>query len=152
MKLIKVANSKTKLKISKKEWKNIGKKAGWTSTPSFGPELEGTIGEEGLCPVCGKKVKIIELTKDGRLIGSCKDAFPLRKWRGEDHKNQSLTRNQMIRILDELNLREEDQYTILDAVPQWTIEGLYSSCNNFGGAKLVNEVKSTAKALMFDKE
>jgi len=85
MKLIKVANSKTKLKISKKEWKNIGKKAGWTSVPSFGPELEGAIGEEGLCPVCGKKVKIIELTKDGRLIGSCKDAFPLRKWRDEDH-------------------------------------------------------------------
>ena len=29
MKLIKTANSKSKLKISKKEWKDIGKKAGW---------------------------------------------------------------------------------------------------------------------------
>ena len=29
MKLIKIASGKTKLKISKKEWKDIGKKAGW---------------------------------------------------------------------------------------------------------------------------
>ena len=31
MKLVKTASGKTKVKISKKEWQAIGKKAGWVS-------------------------------------------------------------------------------------------------------------------------
>ena len=36
--------------------------------------------KENLCPICGVKVSIIGNTKDGRLIGSCRDAFTLEQW------------------------------------------------------------------------
>jgi len=35
---------------------------------------------EDLCPICGEIVSIIGLTKDGRLIGSCRDAFSVERW------------------------------------------------------------------------
>ncbi len=47
----------------------------------------------GLCPVCGETADIIGETTDGRLIGSCKDAF-----KGEafmDDCNTDPTPNQM---------------------------------------------------------
>jgi len=28
-----------------------------------------------ICPICGKKIKLIGKTTDNRVIGSCKDAF-----------------------------------------------------------------------------
>lgn len=34
----------------------------------------------GLCPVCGEKITIIGTTEDGRLVGSCFDAFTTKKW------------------------------------------------------------------------
>jgi len=36
---------------------------------------------QGLCPICGEKTLICPgLTDNGRLIGSCFDAFPLDQW------------------------------------------------------------------------
>lgn len=37
-----------------------------------------------LCPVCGDKVTLIGKTKDGRVIGSCQDAFDLDEWMHDD--------------------------------------------------------------------
>lgn len=36
--------------------------------------------ESDLCPVCGILTEIIDTTKDGRLIGSCGDAFTKEQW------------------------------------------------------------------------
>jgi hypothetical protein len=33
-----------------------------------------------LCPICGETVHITGRTTDGRLIGSCKDAFTVEAW------------------------------------------------------------------------
>ncbi len=35
---------------------------------------------EGLCPVCGEHVTLTGRTTDGRLIGSCRDAFTDAQW------------------------------------------------------------------------
>jgi hypothetical protein len=35
---------------------------------------------EGLCPVCGVRITITGETLDGRLIGSCRDAFTMNTW------------------------------------------------------------------------
>lgn len=78
MKIIKTASGKYKL--TKQTWEDIGKKAGWMKVAATEEELQKSIGENGLCPVCGEKVAITGLTTDGRLIGSCKDAFPFEKW------------------------------------------------------------------------
>jgi len=43
-------------------------------------ELRKALGQEGLCPICGEKIAIVNLTSDGRLIGSCKDAFTFAQW------------------------------------------------------------------------
>jgi len=37
-----------------------------------------------LCPVCGEKIGIVSETKDGRLIGSCGDAFTIAQWNAPD--------------------------------------------------------------------
>jgi hypothetical protein len=37
-----------------------------------------------LCPICGETVTVTGITKDGRLIGSCGDAFSLAKWNEVD--------------------------------------------------------------------
>ena len=37
-----------------------------------------------LCPICGEKVYITGRTKDGRLVGSCGDAFTQDQWDAED--------------------------------------------------------------------
>jgi hypothetical protein len=36
----------------------------------------------GNCPVCGERIQVLgsKITMDGRLIGSCGDAFPIEKW------------------------------------------------------------------------
>jgi len=34
----------------------------------------------GLCPVCGERVAITGIATDGRLIGSCRDAFTAERW------------------------------------------------------------------------
>jgi len=41
------------------------------------------IGDRGLCPVCGEPITLVNSTTDGRLIGSCGDAFLLRQWAQE---------------------------------------------------------------------
>ena len=42
---------------------------------------ERPIPAQGLCPICGERVHLLStMTADGRLIGSCLDAFPLSKW------------------------------------------------------------------------
>ncbi len=33
-----------------------------------------------LCPICGEKIRIAGEIKDGRLVGSCKDAFTIDQW------------------------------------------------------------------------
>jgi len=33
-----------------------------------------------LCPICGEKIQITGETKDGRIIGSCKDAFTMEQF------------------------------------------------------------------------
>lgn len=37
-----------------------------------------------LCPVCGKKVTLKDDTRDGRVVGSCGDAFTLEAWLAPD--------------------------------------------------------------------
>lgn len=38
----------------------------------------------GLCPVCGDRVSVTGFTADGRLIGSCRDAFTAERWLAPD--------------------------------------------------------------------
>lgn len=38
----------------------------------------------GLCPVCGEEVFIVDEARDGRLVGSCGDAFPRSRWQHVD--------------------------------------------------------------------
>ena len=33
-----------------------------------------------LCPICGERVELNGETKDGRLVGSCGDAFTRNQW------------------------------------------------------------------------
>jgi len=40
--------------------------------------------KNGICPICGEEVEIEGETRDGRLIGSCKDAFTVKQWLDED--------------------------------------------------------------------
>jgi hypothetical protein len=38
-------------------------------------------GTCGLCPICGKRIELRQgRTKNGRLIGSCGDAFTVDQW------------------------------------------------------------------------
>ena len=32
------------------------------------------------CPVCGKRCTIFAVLKDGRLVGTCGDAFTVARW------------------------------------------------------------------------
>jgi hypothetical protein len=41
MKLIKQASGKTTVKMSKKEWTDMGKKAGWLNKEAYGPDMGG---------------------------------------------------------------------------------------------------------------
>lgn len=45
MKIIKTASGKKTIKISKKEWESIGKKAGWMKKAKFGEYMENEGGE-----------------------------------------------------------------------------------------------------------
>jgi len=49
-------------------------------------KLTHLVGESpnGLCPICGVTVHIIDVTKDGRLVGSCQDAFTVERWVSEE--------------------------------------------------------------------
>lgn len=40
--------------------------------------------EDRLCPVCGVRIYLRDATKDGRLIGSCGDAFTIERWNEPD--------------------------------------------------------------------
>lgn len=37
--------------------------------------------QRGLCPICGEQIHLTGDTTDGRLIGSCQDAFTRTQWR-----------------------------------------------------------------------
>lgn len=39
------------------------------------------IAQKGLCPVCGDLVRIVGSAHGGRIVGSCGDAFPAKKFR-----------------------------------------------------------------------
>lgn len=39
---------------------------------------------EDYCPICGEIVTINGKTKDGRLIGTCGDAFTIKQWEEDD--------------------------------------------------------------------
>jgi hypothetical protein len=53
---------------------------GWNCQQDDAGRSLNPIPERGLCPVCGVKVTITGETTDGRLIGSCQDAFTVRRW------------------------------------------------------------------------
>jgi len=53
MKLIKTAEGKTKLHLSKKEWENIGEKQGWNAELKRNAQVEK---KERYCEVCDKLV------------------------------------------------------------------------------------------------
>ena len=36
--------------------------------------------ESGLCPICGEVITVTGNTTDGRIIGSCFDAFTVESW------------------------------------------------------------------------
>jgi hypothetical protein len=38
------------------------------------------LNSDNLCPICGKKITLKGSTLDGRLIGSCGDAFTVIQW------------------------------------------------------------------------
>ena len=40
----------------------------------------------GLCPICGERVLITDecITDNGRIIGSCGDAFTIEQWEDSD--------------------------------------------------------------------
>ena len=54
--------------------------AAWSAVPPAGVTLEDHLQTTGLCPICGAQIKIIGITTDDRLIGSCHDAFTLAQW------------------------------------------------------------------------
>ena len=75
MKIIKTANGKKKIKISKSEWTNIGKKAGWMKTSqvvkafTWIDDYKGS----GTWDIDYKDIKPEDLYyKDGTLIGKSK--------------------------------------------------------------------------------
>jgi hypothetical protein len=45
------------------------------------PGFERERRQRGLCPICGERIRLVGNTTDGRLIGSCMDAFTGRQWR-----------------------------------------------------------------------
>ena len=47
-------------------------------TPATSP------AHQRLCPVCGELIHLIGSTTDGRLIGSCQDAFLVTQWEADD--------------------------------------------------------------------
>jgi hypothetical protein len=50
-------------------------------TPRNDPAFDVCIDTEGICPVCGEQITLLDReTTDGRLIGSCKDAFTYEAW------------------------------------------------------------------------
>jgi hypothetical protein len=55
MKLIKQASGKTTVKMSRKEWTDLGKKAGWMKEAAEGLGEDYTDDDEGPeCPKCGE--------------------------------------------------------------------------------------------------
>lgn len=51
-----------------------------------------------LCPVCGKEVHITGWTKDGRIVGSCGDAFTVEAWNDDQlFENQDEARERFER-------------------------------------------------------
>ena len=48
MKILKTANKKTKIILSKKEWENIGKKAGWNKKIKTAMRLEDNISKDSV--------------------------------------------------------------------------------------------------------
>ena len=68
MKITKKASGKTEIRISKSEWKAIGKKAGWV------PSL--------ICPTCGDTEIGIKTDEHGAYAEckKCGELFPLDDW------------------------------------------------------------------------
>jgi hypothetical protein len=48
------------------------------------PDQEDEDDDGGLCPICGERVTLTGKTTDGRLIGSCGDAFTQARWDEDD--------------------------------------------------------------------
>lgn len=70
MKLIKQANGKRTIKMSKSEWTDIGKKAGWMDeNPSY---EEDKSQQENVCKFCNSK-NLINKSTDDNIIKKCKD-------------------------------------------------------------------------------
>ena len=48
-------------------------------------ETHSELEQLDLCPICGALISLRhDTTKDGRLIGSCGDAFTIRQWEEEE--------------------------------------------------------------------
>jgi len=59
MKIIKTASGKNKIKISKKEWKSIGKKAGWVKVSKI-PIIPSDGIRDGGTPYTDEEMNLIE--------------------------------------------------------------------------------------------
>jgi hypothetical protein len=43
--------------------------------------MQAIVRFSGLCPICGEQVSLTgQCTADGRLIGTCQDAFTVAQW------------------------------------------------------------------------
>ena len=60
MKVIKTAAGKTQVKMSKSEWKEMGRKAGWMKVAS-----------EATCKECGHKCTLEECMSDAGTMKGC---------------------------------------------------------------------------------
>lgn len=64
-----------------------------------------------MCPVCGARVELVGTTTDGRLIGSCDDAFWPAAWEGADDEEgqeeaqDAVRRLARARVLADYDLR-----------------------------------------------
>ena len=79
MKLIKVASGKTNLEISRREWKDIGKEAGWMGLPDD-VNLNINYGfnkDRPSCPKCQNKDVTLKRDKNGKVRGKCSCGY---KW------------------------------------------------------------------------
>ena len=55
------------------------------------------MNEQGLCPICGETIRLTQYrTTNGRLIGTCGDAFTIEQWEEEYDDDITRSRNAAI--------------------------------------------------------
>lgn len=93
--LIYYDREKGKQKIhTRKEFRKLFK--GNKCNPKRGMRLSG------LCPICGERIRVKGMTIDGRLIGSCRDAFTKKQWLALGPRTQKNPAHKSVIIYDKL--------------------------------------------------